>query len=550
MTAKLSRLVSPAHGGRISPWFSFVTFLCGLLAVGLNSPTVAASTTHPTLSGTLDFGQLAISGQVGASFGADAAILLDALGTGNQTSNWTMKAERLTLNWTHHRRVGAGDSANDPNGSFLTHKWSEETDELVLVDADLTHRVDARLANQLLLVGTDSTGLLRTGGECFASAAEREYWWAGQGSNQTKGAAPTTLDHNYTLNPGDPVVRCPAAGITLQGSFRIFVWGGTVSGRASNQTVESRSGTWWEQPIGATPERPKGLVREEHAQLLRLTVINGTLTLRQSQGIAQAASDRLALIANGTVRIGQANGVLATQTIRHDLRNFSIELRGLAEIALARSQTASSRLEASLTASAVLLSDEGGELKSRRINPTLRSLSRVAPAKNNGALESLWLVPLALTLMALVGLGLRRLTPRPHPRALLAFATLRLLNHESKEAGRLARRLLQRYPQTPEALFVAATSLVQQGKNGEAIRLLRPSYRRYGKTDRATLAYVLAVAAARDGKTADAFDYLAEAASVQVLGQKALTEPSFAALARDVRFQRVTGASEALVAYS
>ncbi len=477
------------------------------LVFTLLATSIASAQTGAVYTGSVTVQSVRAEGLAKVTLGASRALLLDDGGE-NVSASMRLSAAQLTVNWTHVVRQGFGQSESDPEGSLYSHSFEPRHGEKRFSDVEGVHSVDHALANQLILL-EEATVDFQSSGKCFGSEVEAETWRGGMTSNRSTSAGPTPLETEFPILPGSVIARCTGGRIEIAGNFQVYLWRGDL--RVAETEDVFRSGVWYENATAPNSIAPRGITREEHAQLLRLDVNGGTMRIEQDSGLLQANAQSMDLEVQGKVHLAKASGLIQSAANSYRLEDSDATFSGDTLLPLKPGDDTliidGLRSSAKEFTSSPESTTVGPAIGSGQARPISGSFKAAAPNQAT----PLWLLA-SLFMLSAAAVGAFRFWPvHAHPDALLAFAADALEDRRPTEARAAAGKALRRNRKDPRALLLIAASYMQEGNPEAAVGALEPSFQVQTGQDRATFAYVLAVASARIGDSVAKNHWIEEA---------------------------------------
>lgn len=477
----------------------------------------------------------------------------------NLTGHWSLTADRLIVNWTYERSLEIWGSTQNPGEFLVSYTADSEQGNTSYDLAEAGSFVDDRDANMLVWMkqGREMSAHLATNESVFVRPAAGERWGAGKYDEGTIGNA--TLKRMHETTVGNVLLATNgSASLELEGNLTLVVWGSTVNVIDVEGAQDSyRSGEW---QTNQTTAGGHPVAQEEHAQLLTLTAVGAHFRFHVETGEGRWTGDDVDTTTRGRVTFDQAQAYLESDDHFYSVRDDrSLSLAGSVEQRLTPSDDAE-RLHSFVTTegSAIQMPPSGtiaDEAKRYVVDddlddaPTERTTFSTEPYQRSmpllvGSWAGLLLLGGGFAWLALARGGYVGRVPS------IEEAEFALVNHDSKRARRLSRRLIRHDGTDLDAWFVYGASLLQEGRYDRAAARLRPPLERHGHGDRAGVAYLVALAHARAGRPAKAIKWLSLAGTEPALLPKIRDEADFEPLHGTEAFDRILrGAATRDVAY-
>ncbi len=459
------------------------------------------------LRGEVVFSSSVLLGETSAASSAVAALHFSS-DTSNLEGSWTLRADEVLVNWTRMQRTGAGASPNDPNESLAnTGPPERRYGETSYHNASLASAINALGANLLVLPGTATLDVDYTG-ELRSQPADAEKWASGPFSNHTVAAFDDPMIKSYATRAGDGIFRSTQGFRgTLHGDVVLYAWGANITVDQPGEPSQSfRSGSWHENAT-ATQAGPRGLVRTDYRQLVRIEASDATLHFTHHGGLGQWAASDARTATNGTALWERASGRLQTGSDVYTSREERIRIDGAIAQTLHRDPGSPDRLSSRVTASAA----------------SINLIPNAAPAPTSASSVVGWMTSLVLliALAALAAVWWKRESPVRQLKMIDQMSDL--LGKDPAKVERKLRRRVRRDPHDREARILYAQSVLELGRNKELLRQFEPVLRRSSQPEPA-LAYILAKASARLKRAAKTIELIEEATQEPVLREQILQD--------------------------
>lgn len=462
----------------------------GVLLAFLAASTVVGSPGE-TLEGSVQFSAATLGGETNLTSPWLGALHMISDGAVPLKGSWSLEAAQAELNWSRVVVTGAGNSPTDPDRSLITMGsprayWGQRS----YAEVHLSSQIGALNANLLLVPGPGRPVAVEVGtySNMQAQAATGQTWLAGAPSNHTPELAEYSkrLSHAYVTVSGQPLLRGKLAMAgTVRGDFTLHVWGSDVTVRVANDTHSYRSGAWW---TNATGPGPRGAVREEHWQLLRIKVDGGTLQLDHKNGIAQWTGPSAYVRTNGTAVFEQARGSFWSPTHRYDADGQTVKVDGNLKQWLSANPSFPGRLVS--------------EIEAFQAQVDLEPSAAVPKSRTDSDGVLWWGMGLGAlgAVAAICFFAVRRIQATRDGPAMLSLAETAMAERRFRDALRLTKALLRGHPAQPDAWFVHSASRIELGDAAWVVRELTPRMKALGSPS--SLAYLLTIAHVHQGNRA------------------------------------------------
>lgn len=480
------------------------------------------------VAGSVQFDQAEFVGETQASSAA-----LDAIHFGESTvepfqGSWELDAAEIVVNWSRVRFTSAGESPADPSQPLLAGSGEPGGGEEKYSTALASSTIAGETANMMVVsaageVAFESQSL----GKFIGRSAQDDKWTAGGFSNRTDttnlSGNPTRFFVDYELGEGAPVMqRYGTLDGVASGNFTLYVWGADVKVTTGDGERTYRSGSWSEN---ATGPGPRGVVRDDYWQFLRIGVADGVLSFQHQAGLAQWTASSVNAATEGTATYFQADAMLASEGFVYEAEQDSLEVEGRVIQRLQATEDDPSALRSDLRAHNATLSVAG---------TAIPQPAAVAPA-------SWWLaVPILLAGAAAVGiLWVRRRRRRLAVTDLVRIQRARdaLMAQRPRRALRRARGVLRHFPDDREAWFVVGAGLMRLGRYDQV--LARAEELPEAVTQFPPFAFVAGLCHLRLGQREEARRWLAVAARDPVFLQEIRGSPLIEDEPDDAIFRRL-----------
>lgn len=474
-----------------------------------------------TVFGSLQFDHATFSGET-ASVTSDLSAFHSSADEGVPLrASWSLDAAHVLVNWTRHERAGTGSSPTDPGNSLVTAGPQWEYGDDSHQDASLSSEASTTAANLLILPNPGTPLRLETGTESSIDLAQGDgaRWTAGAFDQQSTalGNSAIQLTQSYDTTPGVPVLQ-GADGLmaTISGSFSIYVWGANVTVQdGSNQTRTYQSGAWHDNQVGPGP---RGAVRDEHWQFLRVHVTDAVLRLTHETGLVEWTAPSVETRTEGTASYVHADGTLESAERIYTANQSPLTIEGRIT---QESQATTNGLLARIHADGA----------------TVSTASTAIPKTPGSEYVNVlwWVLALAGLLVLVAGAvwGLRRLRAATDWRIQLARAEDAFERRRFHASDRRLARLLQR-DQIPapgaqaDAWFLRGAARLELGDPGWLLREAAPRMDQLGNPS--MLAYLLTLAAMEVGDAAAARRWFGLVRQDALVMQAFLEDPRLRAL--------------------
>lgn len=469
----------------------------------------------------------------------------------NLIVTWALTGSQVTVNWSYQKAIEVGPSIQNPDGYVLSHTAAQSTGEQTYRGARVASDADVLGGNLLLLVEESNVtqASIETDSEVTARPTSTEQWGAGQSQDGEIGNG--SLSHVQTPLAGNPVLA--SSGVVsahFKGNFTFVVWGPTVnvtdpSGRQDNY----RSGEWHSNET-SVPTVPRNVTQEEHAQLLVLRAVDAKLAMEIRGGEARWTAPAILAMTEGAVAFDALHAYLesdghfytsgkqdtltitgsTTQRIEASgdderLHSFVSMEKGSVNVPPAGTLPDNARK--------YVLEEEIPESSSGDATISTEPQERSLPLLLVGWAAAILLGGAALAWFALNRGGYVGRVP------MIEEAEHALLEHDSKKARRLARRILRRDEADLDAWFVYGTSLLQEANYDRLVADLGAALEKPVDGDRAGVAYLVAIAHTRANRATEALPWLRIAGQEPALVARIRSAPDFDELRGTEGFNKI-----------
>lgn len=475
----------------------------------------SAATSSEGLTGQASFGDLQATGAGTVGSPLVKALNLFPSAAASAQAPWSLSASSLTVNWTHYTYKGVGWSPSRPDESHGTIQLSQSSGERKHVGGSASLKVFPREANFLLVPNGTGARLQATWDtELRGKPSPGEDWAAGRRADQS-GVGQDPLRGTRFIPAGTAVFQTNASDqIHVRGDFTLYVWGAMANVTDAAGNVSSyRSGSWDENVIGGEL-RPRGVARDEHKQLLRLEVVDGSLVLSHWSGLVRMAAETLNTEIDGATIFHDAEAYLESKDFYYRTSNDSFEMNGLVSLTVRRSQASSSELSAEIYGNSVETTlPPTGPIPSAVSGPLSEISESSAQTNTQGKFELATLDPTWKEILFWFAAGLavslvgwmvhaRRRTQRsavaPHagpakpddPNEAIRQAEEALIRGDSQASRMFIQGVLEKDPTNVDAWFVHGASLIQEGSFLQAVKDLEPIAKQ-AQSERPGLAFLL-----------------------------------------------------------
>lgn len=464
-----------------------------LLLALLFHPTAAATTVESDIA----YASVEVVGI--STIPATAAYLFIPPAAEGKQVSFTMRAERLVVNWTEIARYDVMDPTNmsRPYGGIQQGPPSQgERDHR---NATASASIIDPAAN--LLFAGPSQKPLTMSLDCQSLRVDSnpsDHWMVGAHS---RGADPTPIPNGSTvrvpLPPEFVRARVHDAQIVLTGDTLIYVWQANVEVVDSTGTTTYASGTVHETQNPTPGPLPVG---ERQTRLLTIRASNATLAIRVVEGEAVVVGEAFGFASQGLASFASVSGVVGGRPLFDD----KITVEGKFAFKVNKSSSAGDRLTGALAYDPALA----------RVFASGLEITSPVPTPPFPWTTTWWILG-AVSFVTAGGVGARRLRPVRVDEVELA-----LLAGRQRRAYSLARRLAQRRPGDPEAVFLYATTLMQRAEFARLLDKIEPLATGIKQADRGGIAFLLALAAHALGDKPRSARWATEAARDPQLAKK------------------------------
>ncbi|MBI2077275.1 MAG: hypothetical protein HYT80_02725 [Euryarchaeota archaeon] len=301
----------------------------------------------------------------------------------------------------------------------------------------------------------------------------------------------------------------------FEGSFTLFIWGTYANVTDADGQTSYRSGSWDDNVVGGQA-RPRGVARDSHSQILRLTVLEGQLRLEDWAGKIRVAGDAAATETDGQAILDDATGYLESNEFAYTAKQETFKVSGFVSLAIDGAAGSSTRLAVELRGESadtslppagripVAAADRVAKVPAAESSTTSSEGFTLATSEMGVRDVLLW--SLAGIVVPIVGyrLGARRrarnkdaIVPPEGPvyagPSPLLQAEEALVRGEPEAARALVKGVLAKDPKDMDAWFVHGASLIRQGSFREAVRDLE-AVARQSSAAQPGLAFLLCMA--------------------------------------------------------
>lgn len=421
--------------------------------LGLGFGTVLAAPLD-TFRGSLEFSTASFAGTTSATNDRWTAAYLTSESVPRLAESWNLRASIAVVNRSQAVFLAVGSNPNDPDGSLVSYRTQNQSQEASYKDVALSSLVASKDADLLLLPLKARRFDVLDASRLNVEKASDEKWVAGfrpsgaiQGDNDA-----AFLTKTFKTTPGQPAFRSDAAMTwDLEGDFVLYVWGTNVTVKDSmGRTDTYRSGAWWTNDMGPA-------ARERQAQFLRITLTNATLALHHEAGRAEWTAPDAILQTLGTVQYGEASGALESATRQYAPHGTSFQIVGTVR------QTIDARALG-----------VGGAVEAHDAQTNLAPAA-VVPAPHESSGPVWWLAWLGVGLVALAGGALAY----PHMRSRVWQHTYdqtqaALDAGRWGEAERYARRMIRLLRHHESGWLLWAKARLAHGSPDDVIHAVEP----------------------------------------------------------------------------
>lgn len=504
-------------------------FLFSLNAVGTPAP-------QDPLTGTLAAAEARFSGQVDVQTNG-SAVFLSAPPDGELVLTGRGTTSFMTVNWTRDHAIGAGQSPSNPNGSMYSHTTDTTTGERNHADASVEFTVAAGFSN--ILIATDAPTRLR-GNQTALNPARGGQWIVGAPDNVTSpdGSSGFGVEHQI---PETGLLGAGLSSVDLSGDVpsTIYLWGGWLNVTADGATTTYRSGTWYENAT-ATGLGPRGATRDEYNQLLRLEVGQANISIVVSAGQVDWHAATAFIQLNGNLGLESADAFLQNATHTYSVQGKSFSIDGTTNGTWSHGD-GESHLVAQFSGRTPVVNYPPTNITSQPNADAVVDASPVT-STNRHASPWWWLLPGAFAFGGVILFAVaRRRGSREHA---LDRAEVELLENRPRRARAWAKRSMRRAVSNADAVFLIGASLMQEGRYDEAARVLTRLLAGVADASKPSIAFLIGLSMARDGRGAESMAFLRVAATDPLLLQRIQADETlqplrglseFRALVRDDR---------------
>lgn len=394
-----------------------------------------------------------------------AAVVVPA-GSGESRFAWTLEADHIALNWSQTTRYEVVHPTNPGTRSYVAKEPPRQWDEATPAH-EAVGQSRSSLSN-ILVVGASNTAPIadiRTT-EFIVQSGEGTWYAGSEAGTEVSTQPPVNTQVRYE-HPEDYLqIASNKSTIQLSGDFAMAVWDARVK---LNETNE-----WRTVETGRTERGVAQNVRESDHRLLWIHAKNATLFLDVHLGPVLLASPTFGFRGAGVASFQGSSGLLTQDAETYALDREPVRVTGMLDAELVK-ETA--RPRANLEISKGEVEFEGASL----------DVARTPEVASESPLRWAWG---ALLLLPAAWLCVRRFRP-----VTIDDVEWAILSGKSRRGLSLAKRLVAKNPQDPDAVFLYGTTLLARGRFASVLETIEPLGLKIEPRLRRGIAFVLAVAA-------------------------------------------------------